>query len=313
MPLTARDPDTGRIIWPFASGKHEATCRDPLCAAKVTAIRQVGEGDDVARRPHWRHSVRNDGCLTKRDNDQKTIWHVDWQRERSDPSQVEVRGTNGDNPRIADIMTDYGFIIEVQHSAIRAKTMHARENYWHGKVIWLFDGTEGNTGGVDFYRGMWRWSAPMTAALDAKTLVAVDAGDTVYLLNPDGKGVTTSGGDILHDPDTIRSWTRAEFVDLWVNSARMPIGSFTTRWTREARKRAAGRKPKSVKVTVDDLAKADAKWDVCGYNGDRDKLIMADVQEQYQPTVTPVTGSPVHGCGGASCRTLGCANRAECA
>lgn len=41
--------------------------------------------------------------------------------------------------RRADVLTPFGWCIEVQHSAIAAKTIRARENHWNGKVLWLVD------------------------------------------------------------------------------------------------------------------------------------------------------------------------------
>ena len=81
---------------------------------------------------HWAHLSVAD-C--DRWSEPTGPWHLSWQNA-VDPSCVESpRGEHR-----ADIVGNGGAIIELQHSAISADEIRAREEFY-GDMVWLFDAT----------------------------------------------------------------------------------------------------------------------------------------------------------------------------
>ena len=63
-------------------------------------------------------------------------WHLGWQK-LVEPVSVEVVVA----PHRADIMGNDDVVLELQHSAISAEDIAAREAFY-GNMVWLFDATE---------------------------------------------------------------------------------------------------------------------------------------------------------------------------
>lgn len=82
---------------------------------------------------HWAHK-QDMGCDW--DAGKMSAWHMEWQ-SHFPPEQVEVRVGNNR----ADIITDKGVIIELQHSAIAKETIREREQIYP-KMVWIIDASE---------------------------------------------------------------------------------------------------------------------------------------------------------------------------
>jgi hypothetical protein len=90
------------------------------------------------RMHHWAHQNRpvcDDWW------EPETIWHRQWKNHFPESWQEtfltdEITGEK----HIADILTDYGFVIEFQHSHITPEERSSRE-YFYKNMVWVVDGT----------------------------------------------------------------------------------------------------------------------------------------------------------------------------
>lgn len=89
-------------------------------------------------RPHWSHKADRE-CDPW--GEPEGEWHRGW-KELVLPNQCEVtmKRTEGglDLHHRADIVGDWGVVIELQHSAISPETIQARESFY-GHMVWVFD------------------------------------------------------------------------------------------------------------------------------------------------------------------------------
>jgi len=104
----------------------------PGCNQPVTA--KCG----AHRMHHWAHLVDK-----KCDSwwETETEWHRAWKNNFPDDWQEvilpdEVTGEK----HIADVLTDYGYVIEFQHSHINPQERISRENFYKN-MVWVVDGT----------------------------------------------------------------------------------------------------------------------------------------------------------------------------
>lgn len=276
MPLTARNPDTGAIIYPFDDGARSAVCRDPECASTMHAVSAVFDGEVMRRTKYWAHTVHNETCPTRRDSSM-TPWHANWQMTCTDRERVEVVVQRGEKVRRADIMTKWSYAIEVQHSAISKGNVHGRENHYNGKVMWLYDGTlDGQTGGVDKYDGKLRWSSFPSSIEHTRTLVAVDDGEMVRFLPTGPLMVFAKALDLLIPLEKTRQISHQQFVDEWINGDVMPVRIKKTQWQIDREnsvKLARGKSPEESERAAYERELRDLRWDQCEFSGDRSKLI----------------------------------------
>lgn len=283
MPLTAFDPETGQVVlatWPVSSPQ----CKDPTCRAKLHLVRGT-----QARVQHFRHSTRS-ACRSMdpiREREAMSPWHLWWQSQADDAARIEVTDVNASGDvRRADIVTGFGWCLEVQHSPIAAKTVRARENHWNGRVLWLVDAASDDRQ-ADFSIDA-RW-----ARLDGTwvhhlgTLVAVDDGDSVWLFPA---SVMRSAGEIRSSAAYMRRFDRADFVQTWINAHTAPFaGEPQTKWRKDALERVARSRADS--QLREQLAHARALREqrqteiVCEYQGPRTNLI-------HEQPAAPVTLPP---------------------
>ena len=220
-------------------------------------------------------------------------WHVWWQSQSDDAARIEVTDVNGSGDvRRADILTKFGWCIEVQHSPILAKTIHARENHWNGKVLWLVDAASEDRQ-VDFSIDR-QW-----ARLDGRwvhhlsTLVAVDDGASVWRFPP---SVMRSAGEIRSNSSYVKRLDRDDFIRSWINADHAPfVKEPDTKWRKDAAKRAA--RSKADVELRERLALARALREqrqadlACEYQGQRSNLIHEEPEAaptiSVPPTVTP--------------------------
>jgi len=288
MPLTAFDPDTGRIVlatWAVSSPQ----CKDPTCRAKLSLVR----GTD-ARVQHFRHVVHSQ-CRSAdqtRDQDAKSPWHFWWQSQTDDPSRVEVTDVNAaGDVRRADILTKFGWCIEVQHSGIAAGTVRARENHWNGKVLWLVDAASSDRR-VDFSMDD-RWArldGPWVQHLS--TVIAVDDGQYVWLFP---WTVIRSGGQVASNTSYLRRFDHAEFIRDWINADGAPFTKEpSTKWRKDSLDRAARTREdieRREKAAQARMLREQREADLlCEYQGPRSNLIHE--QPVPPPTMSPVSPTP---------------------
>lgn len=276
MPLTAYDPDTGRIILP-GSTAVSAQCRDPKCRAKLAQVRATD-----LRVAHFRHTVHSNcpGSDPIREREVMSPWHMYWQSQCTDPDRIEYThvDASGDRRR-ADILTPYGWAIEVQHSAIGPKTIQARQNHWNGLVLWLLDAVSTDRS-LDFSTGRrtiltGQWVHHLT------TLIAVDDGTTVHLLPPI---LRRSHGEVWTDEVT---WPmpREEFVGRFINAEQPPWTSAPrTRWRWDRAKRQDAQRQESNRVLRERQAFLRMQREAltgyeCEYSGDSPERLMHDTPD----------------------------------
>lgn len=105
---------------------------------------------------HWAHKNR-----TVCDDwwEPETLWHRTWKNHFPKKWQEnfltdEVSGEK----HIADILTDYGFVIEFQHSHITPEERRSREHFYK-HMVWLVDGTRLKRDCIRFLKNQSNFSA----------------------------------------------------------------------------------------------------------------------------------------------------------
>ncbi len=86
---------------------------------------------------HWAHK-RTADCDHWWENE--TEWHRKWKEHFPDNWQEVIHTDTTGEKHIADIKAKNGFVIEFQHSAIKASEVQSREAFY-GKMAWVVDGT----------------------------------------------------------------------------------------------------------------------------------------------------------------------------
>lgn len=85
---------------------------------------------------HWKHKSKRD-CDSW--SEPEGPWHQSWKAFfPKEWEEVVITGENGKQHR-ADLYTDEGWVIELQHSRIKPEDRAAREEFY-GKMIWIVDG-----------------------------------------------------------------------------------------------------------------------------------------------------------------------------
>jgi hypothetical protein len=283
MALTAVDPKTGSVVFPFDNGCSKAECRDVNCRASVVAVREAKYEDVTMRRSHWRHQVKVKCSSSRRTSASKeTLWHWDWKMRSSDADRVEYRhavhrGPDRVSLRVADVWTKFDWALEFQHSAITQLEVRRRENHYSGKVVWIVDcASEGHVNGAFDIDGPYlRWHAAPEWLRHTRSLVAVDDGQRVHLLPPNfSTQLSTSGERIFRD--SVIAYEHAAWVDIWINGSTHPLGDeFATNWTLERRERAKNRElNRQIESMIEQsFRRAQYGSDVCSFRGDRRKLV----------------------------------------
>ena len=83
---------------------------------------------------HWAHRP---GAECDSWYEPMTAWHWAWQQEVPPERREVVMG-----PHRADIVTESGGVVEVQHSGISAEVIRAREEFYGERMAWIYDATE---------------------------------------------------------------------------------------------------------------------------------------------------------------------------
>ena len=115
----ALSPSGERIV---AFPGERAKC--PSCNDEVIA--KCGE----IKQWHWAHAGRED-CDPW--SEPESEWHLGWKAAFKEAQREIVIG-----PHRADLLTESGTVIELQHSAISPEVIKDREAFY-GKMIWVID------------------------------------------------------------------------------------------------------------------------------------------------------------------------------
>ncbi len=87
---------------------------------------------------HWAH-ISNENCDKWWENE--TEWHRNWKDKfPRDWQEIIAYDEENDEKHIADIKTDLGMVIEIQHSFISDEERLSREKFFKN-MIWIVDGT----------------------------------------------------------------------------------------------------------------------------------------------------------------------------
>lgn len=134
----------GLRIDAYPSGK--AFC--PSCKSEVIA--KCGEFYIW----HWAHA-KNKSC-DGWNYEPMSQWHLDWQKYFPSEQQ-EVVITKNDESHRADILTNSGTVIEIQHSPISSVDISKRENFYD-RMVWIINATEfiGNLAIGNMYFDWWQ-------------------------------------------------------------------------------------------------------------------------------------------------------------
>ncbi len=166
--LYAKSPDGQKFV---ASPGAKGTC--PTCGAPL--IPKCG----LINTWHWSHMAHAE-CDPWAEHE--TPWHILW-KSILRPDACEV--TKG--PHRADIVGNDGTVIELQHSAISAEDIIAREAFY-GKMIWLLDARDYADRFVIYTRFSWthgeytsfRWLHPKKSFGAATAPLFFDLGQNIF-------------------------------------------------------------------------------------------------------------------------------------
>ena len=283
MALTAVDPETGAVVFPFDNGCTKATCRDATCQASLVAVREAKFEDVTMRRSHWRHQVKVKCATSRRGSASKeTLWHANWKMRCNDAERAEYRhvirrGPDRISVRIADVWTKFEWALEFQHSPITQLEVRRRENHYQGRVVWVVDCvSSGHVNGAFDVNGPYlRWHAAPDWLQHTRSLVAVDDGKNIHLLPPNFSSQLTGNSERVFR-DSVVSYDHAAWVEIWINGQTHPLGEhFVSNWTLERRDRAKDREMNRRMESMIEQSYRRAQYgsDKCSFQGDRGKLV----------------------------------------
>lgn len=170
------EADGGNLTEPAFSGQR-GTC--PGCHAATVAKC----GTQVVW--HWAHLAGVD-CDTW--YEPRTEWHKQWQSVVPAYRREVPLGNHR-----ADVVTADGRIVEFQHSYLSTEDITARESFYRGDLIWIWDAREAYEAERirvwekgDFVT--FHWSHPRTTIAACRKVVYLDLGEsllTIHKLNPE--------------------------------------------------------------------------------------------------------------------------------
>lgn len=122
----------------------------PCCGSRVIA--RCGD----IRVDHWAHKGARH-CDSWWENE--TEWHRSWKGNfPTDWQEVIANDDVTGEKHIADIKTDYGLVVEFQHSRLDPVERRAREQFYK-KMVWVVDGTRLKNDYSRFLRGQHNFRA----------------------------------------------------------------------------------------------------------------------------------------------------------
>jgi len=116
----------------------------PSCDSQLVA--KCGE----RRVWHWAHrGTRNCDRWWERE----TEWHRTWKNYFPDAWQEVIHRAEDGEKHIADVKTEHGRVIEVQHSYLKPEERRAREAFY-GSMVWVVDGLRRKNDVPQFIRAL---------------------------------------------------------------------------------------------------------------------------------------------------------------
>ncbi len=302
MPLIAESVEhPGRLLLPGEGGVRAAKCPDLACGRAMTYVRGVAltAADDLTitrRAEHWRHQAAahgHPGCPRAGSPDKAmTAWHRGWQESCTDRERLEVVIERGSERVRADILTRYGWAVEIQHSSIARSTVRRRERVNNGKVIWLLDaGSPTRDGDVTVHddRLIWTASAGLDR-IDATTVTVLDRGPAGLTLLPPNWTAHPAGGTVEIPMALTRAIPADTFISEWINGDTLPVNAEATIYARtatEARRRAAEAARQRDATPTPPPPPRLPQRPVCRYDGDRTDLALPMPDDDLITTTAP--------------------------
>jgi competence protein CoiA len=118
---------------------------------------------------HWAHRGKRI-CDPWWENEGE--WHRAWKAEFPDAWQEIVHGADNGTKHIADVKTEHGWVIELQHSRISPEERRSRDVFYR-QLVWVVDGTSRKRDANQFARA-WSDGTPIGKALFVRRLYADD-------------------------------------------------------------------------------------------------------------------------------------------
>jgi competence protein CoiA len=118
---------------------------------------------------HWAHQS---GRLCDPWWENEGEWHRAWKAEFPDAWQEVVHVANDGTKHIADIKTEHGWVIELQHSRISPEERRTRDAFYR-ELVWVVDGTGRKRDAGQLARA-WNNGMPLSNAFPVRRLYADD-------------------------------------------------------------------------------------------------------------------------------------------
>ena len=183
---------------PGASGECQ-NCSRPMIA-------KCGE----KRAWHWAHQGK---LICDPWWENETEWHLGWKGLFPDAWREIVQSAPDGTRHIADIKTEYGWVIEFQHSSIKPEERRSRDAFY-SRLIWVVDGTRRKRDAPQFQRAWNDGVAVGSNGVVKKLFIA----DSVLL-----REWSESQGPILFDfGGQELGWVLPSQRDDWAYVARFP-------------------------------------------------------------------------------------------
>jgi competence protein CoiA len=159
----------GELVDPYPTGR--AAC--PVCRTPV-----IGKCGHLITW-HWAHEHLQD-CDPWAEPD--TEWHRQWEAEVPRANREVIIGCHR-----ADIRTDQGVVVELQHSPISTEEIREREQFYGQRMLWVFDAVEAFHDGrllprEQKYGLSFRWMHPRKSVGACRRPVLLDLGDQLIRL-----------------------------------------------------------------------------------------------------------------------------------
>ena len=118
---------------------------------------------------HWAHQSKVE-CDHWWENEGE--WHRAWKAEFPEDWQEFPHSAADGTRHIADIKTEHGWVIELQHSKITPEERRSRDAFY-GQLVWVVDGTHRKRDAGQFARA-WNDGLPVGRAAPIRRLYADD-------------------------------------------------------------------------------------------------------------------------------------------
>lgn len=133
---------------------------------------------------HWAHRQAEDAPACSAEPE--TEWHLTWKARCDDPARIEV----AIGSRRADVLTQYRWAVEFQHSSLEVGEIRARERDWRQRLIWVIDGTTAHAearlrtwrpSGREHWTVEWAWSPAWVREVRCRTFLDLGEGQLMLL------------------------------------------------------------------------------------------------------------------------------------